>query len=70
MTIHVPNHDSVLTVGGRCEGQTRIAVPLCIIGLGEHFAGSIDDLVSQEELRRISEAYKEVAGFSLARLSG
>ncbi|WP_374669244.1 flavin-dependent oxidoreductase [Ramlibacter sp.] len=34
------------------------------------FAGSIDDLVSQEELRRISEAYKEVAGFSLARLSG
>lgn len=34
------------------------------------FAGSIDDLVSQEELRRISDAYKEVAGFSLARLSG
>jgi 2-polyprenyl-6-methoxyphenol hydroxylase-like FAD-dependent oxidoreductase len=29
------------------------------------FAGTIDDLVSQEELRRISEDYKKVAGFSL-----
>jgi 2-polyprenyl-6-methoxyphenol hydroxylase-like FAD-dependent oxidoreductase len=29
------------------------------------FPGTIDDLVSQEELRRISEDYKKVAGFSL-----
>lgn len=29
------------------------------------FEGSIDDLVTQEELRRISEDYKKVAGFSL-----
>ncbi|TWO72831.1 flavin-dependent oxidoreductase [Caenimonas sedimenti] len=29
------------------------------------YAGSIDDLVSQEELRRISEEYKQVAGFAL-----
>lgn len=28
------------------------------------FPGTIDDLVSQEELRRISRAYQEVAGFS------
>lgn len=32
---------------------------------GRPFAGSIDDLVSQEELRRISEDYKRVAGFAL-----
>ena len=32
---------------------------------GEPAAGSIDDLVSQEELRLISERYKEIAGFSL-----
>lgn len=32
------------------------------------FPGTIDDLVSQEELRRISEEYKQVAGFSLAAL--
>lgn len=32
---------------------------------GKPFPGSIDDLVSQEELRRISEDYKQVAGFSL-----
>ena len=32
------------------------------------FAGSIDDLISQEELRKISEAYKDVAGFSLEKL--
>lgn len=32
------------------------------------FPGSIDDLVSQEELRRISEQYKQVAGFSLDAL--
>ncbi len=29
------------------------------------FAGTIDDLISQEELRRMSEAYKQVAGFAL-----
>lgn len=34
---------------------------------GRPFAGSIDDLVSQEELRRISEDYKKVAGFALER---
>lgn len=32
------------------------------------FPGTIDDLVSQEELRRISDDYKKVAGFSLAAL--
>jgi 2-polyprenyl-6-methoxyphenol hydroxylase-like FAD-dependent oxidoreductase len=32
------------------------------------YQGSIDDLVSQEELRRISDAYKQVAGFSLEKL--
>jgi 2-polyprenyl-6-methoxyphenol hydroxylase-like FAD-dependent oxidoreductase len=32
---------------------------------GKPFPGTIDQLVSQEELRRISEAYKQVAGFSL-----
>lgn len=32
------------------------------------FPGTIDDLVSQDELRRISEEYKQVAGFSLAAL--
>ncbi len=32
---------------------------------GRPFAGSVDDLVSQEELRRISEDYKQVAGFAL-----
>lgn len=34
---------------------------------GRPFAGSVDDLVSQEELRRISEDYQKVAGFALAR---
>lgn len=34
---------------------------------GQPFAGSIDDLVSQEELRRISEDYKRVAGFALKK---
>jgi 2-polyprenyl-6-methoxyphenol hydroxylase-like FAD-dependent oxidoreductase len=29
------------------------------------YVGSIDDLVSQDELRRISEEYKQVAGFAL-----
>jgi 2-polyprenyl-6-methoxyphenol hydroxylase-like FAD-dependent oxidoreductase len=32
---------------------------------GRPFAGSIDALISQEELRRISDDYKRVAGFSL-----
>jgi 2-polyprenyl-6-methoxyphenol hydroxylase-like FAD-dependent oxidoreductase len=32
---------------------------------GRPFEGSIDELVSPDELRRISEAYKQVAGFSL-----
>lgn len=32
------------------------------------FKGTIDELVSQEELRRISDAYKQVAGFSLEKL--
>lgn len=32
------------------------------------FPGTIDDLVSQQELRRISEDYQAVAGFSLAAL--
>lgn len=35
---------------------------------GQPFPGTIDDLVSQEELRRISEDYKKVAGFSLSAL--
>lgn len=29
------------------------------------FAGSVDDVVSQDELRRISDEYKKIAGFSL-----
>jgi 2-polyprenyl-6-methoxyphenol hydroxylase-like FAD-dependent oxidoreductase len=33
---------------------------------GRPYAGHIDDLISQDELRRISDAYKEVAGFALA----
>jgi 2-polyprenyl-6-methoxyphenol hydroxylase-like FAD-dependent oxidoreductase len=32
---------------------------------GRPFPGTIDDLVSQDELRRISDDYKKVAGFSL-----
>jgi 2-polyprenyl-6-methoxyphenol hydroxylase-like FAD-dependent oxidoreductase len=36
---------------------------------GKPFPGTIDDLVSQEELRRISEDYKKVAGFSLEKAS-
>lgn len=35
---------------------------------GRPYSGSIDDLVSQEELRRISEEYKKIAGFSLETL--
>ncbi|MBI5274901.1 MAG: flavin-dependent oxidoreductase [Burkholderiales bacterium] len=38
------------------------------LGGGRPFAGSIDDLVSQDELRRISDEYKKVAGFSLESL--
>lgn len=32
---------------------------------GRPFAGSVDALISQAELRRISDRYKEIAGFSL-----
>jgi 5-methylphenazine-1-carboxylate 1-monooxygenase len=32
------------------------------------FTGTIDELVSQDELRRISDEYKQVAGFSLEKL--
>jgi len=35
---------------------------------GKRF-GSIDEVISQEELRRISEDYKEVAGFSVDALN-
>ncbi len=35
---------------------------------GQPIAGSIDDLISQEELGQISEQYKTVAGFSLDAL--
>jgi len=34
---------------------------------GKPFPGTIDDLISEEELRRISDDYKAVAGFSLRR---
>lgn len=34
---------------------------------GLPFPGTIDDLVSQEELRRISDDYKKVAGFALEK---
>jgi 2-polyprenyl-6-methoxyphenol hydroxylase-like FAD-dependent oxidoreductase len=36
---------------------------------GRPFAGSIDDLVSQDELRRISDDYKKVAGFTLDKVN-
>ena len=32
---------------------------------GKPFPGTIEDLVSEEELRRISDEYKRVAGFTL-----
>ena len=35
---------------------------------GRPIQGSIDDLIGQDELRRISDAYKDVAGFSLEAL--
>ena len=35
---------------------------------GKPFQGSVDDLISQDELRRISDDYKQVAGFSLEAL--
>ena len=37
---------------------------------GRPFPGTIDDLVSQEELRRISDDYKKVAGFALEQRAG
>jgi hypothetical protein len=35
---------------------------------GKPFPGTIDDLVSEDELRRISDSYKDVAGFSIKAL--
>ena len=35
---------------------------------GRPIEGSIDDLIGQDALRRISDAYKDVAGFSLEAL--
>jgi 2-polyprenyl-6-methoxyphenol hydroxylase-like FAD-dependent oxidoreductase len=32
---------------------------------GRPFAGSVDDVISQDELRRISDDYKRIAGFAL-----
>jgi 2-polyprenyl-6-methoxyphenol hydroxylase-like FAD-dependent oxidoreductase len=32
---------------------------------GKPFAGSVDEVISQDELRRISDDYKQVAGFAL-----
>lgn len=37
---------------------------------GKPYAGTIDELVSRDELRRISDHYKEIAGFSLEALGG
>jgi 2-polyprenyl-6-methoxyphenol hydroxylase-like FAD-dependent oxidoreductase len=37
---------------------------------GRPFEGGIDALISQDELRRISDDYKNVAGFSLAAVKG
>ncbi|MBC5766145.1 flavin-dependent oxidoreductase [Ramlibacter albus] len=37
---------------------------------GRPFPGTIDDLVSADELRRISDEYKRIAGFSLETLKG
>ncbi|MBK0393072.1 flavin-dependent oxidoreductase [Ramlibacter algicola] len=37
---------------------------------GRPFAGSIDDLVTQDELRRISDDYKRVAGFAPEDVAG
>ena len=37
---------------------------------GRPFDGGIDTLISQDELRRISDDYKNVAGFSLAAVKG
>ncbi|HEY0823239.1 MAG TPA: flavin-dependent oxidoreductase [Ramlibacter sp.] len=36
---------------------------------GKPFPGTIDDLVSQEELRRISDDYKKVAGFTVEKVN-
>ena len=35
---------------------------------GQPFPGTIDDLVSQDELRRISDESKKIAGFALDAL--
>ena len=36
---------------------------------GRPFPGTIDELVSPDELRRISEEYKQVAGFTLDKVN-
>jgi hypothetical protein len=35
---------------------------------GQPIQGGIDSLISQDELRKISDAYKDVAGFSVDAL--
>lgn len=37
---------------------------------GRPFSGDVDALISREELRRISDQYKEIAGFSLDAVNG
>jgi 5-methylphenazine-1-carboxylate 1-monooxygenase len=49
----------------RTEPPDYIIMKADALSGGQPFAGSIDDLISQDELRRISDDYKEVAGFSL-----
>lgn len=56
--------------------QTNRTVPPDFINIkadelsgGKPFAGSIDDLISQDELRRISDEYKRIAGFSLDKVN-
>jgi hypothetical protein len=35
---------------------------------GKPFPGTVHDLISQDELREISDSYKDVAGFSVQAL--
>ena len=37
---------------------------------GRPFPGTVDDLISQDELRCISDEYKRVAGFALDAKAG
>jgi len=51
----------------------RTVPPDAIIMKADELSGGkpfrhIDDLISQDELRRLSEQYKQVAGFSLEAL--